>query len=475
MLNYGTDIFRTNTAHTKPEEAYKVRQQLEELDKLRVEHGANVGLKVDLPGPKIRSKNEENITLKPGEEFAVVGSNSDYIDTKQEIPVTDQAFEIIENLEVGSIVKFDDGTIPCKIVKKYDGLLILEHTGNTENTIKPNKGINFPGARLNTSSIGPDDKTFMRAAILSGVVDYFGLSFVNQLSDMHSYNTAFEEIKKEIASLRTQYYNLDHDLINTYYDLVDPNSKISSFMKLRALQKIFRERPLKSAPRRIAKIETMFGVENAEEIVKNSDGILWARGDFGAETEEVVWLRAQLHVRALCKKHNKPFLVATQMFETLGEDKKASRAEATDAGFTVFLRAAAMTSKETAMDDPILVTRVQGELLRDAQRLVFEGLADWQVTAKSNSSYLDSKRNYTRLKHPELPGQDIILIRSDDERTLDELAKIVQNEVIIFVSSRKDLLYKSTFNFAVFGVYAPENQSEKEVLELLSSYRISKK
>jgi len=133
-----------------------------------------------------------------------------------------------------------------------------------------------------------------------------------------------------------------------------------------------------------------------------------------------------------------------------------------------------MTSKETAMDDPVLVTRVQGEVLREAQKLLFEELADWQITATSNSSYFDSKRNYLRLKHPELPNQDIILIRSDDEITLDELSKTVQNEVIVFVSSRVDLLYKSTFNFGVFGVHTPKANSMTEVLALLSAYKLEK-
>ena len=127
------------------------------------------------------------------------------------------------------------------------------------------------------------------------------------------------------------------------------------------------------------------------------------------------------------------------------------------------MRAAGMTSKETAMDNPILVSLKQGRLFRRFIKNIFRGIIDWQPSSHKNYSLLETfYPDY--FFHKQLPGHKVFIIRNDDEKVLDELANTTKNEMILFISSRKDLLHKSTLNFGVFGVHY-EKDIEPEAIE----------
>ena len=294
LIKSGVNVFRINFSHAKNEE---ITSYLDTIRKLNSKYNYNVAILADLQGPKIRiGELEEDINLNKGDEISV-NSGKSFIGNKNGIHISYTQFA--RDVKTGNHVLIDDGKYAFEVVrtnnKDKTTLKALNKTW-----LKSRKGVNLPDTKISTPSLTAKDIKDVKFAI-SLEVDWIALSFVRH--------------GKDLIELRK--------IIEKYSDVKIPI---------------------------IAKIEKPEALDNIDNIIKNSDGIMVARGDLGIEipSQEVPLIQKKLvH---LSKKARIPVIIATQMMESMIENLQPTRAEVNDVANSVMDGAdAVMLSAETSI------------------------------------------------------------------------------------------------------------------------------
>jgi len=270
MIKAGVDIFRLNFSHadhkTHRHSIKTIREIAKSLD-------SKTAVLQDISGPKIRiGKINGFLELKRGDKIKLVKSNpvSSY-DLTLTYP------EIIDHVNIGEYVFFADGSIRTKVIDKDQNSLTLEV--KNEGVLSSRKGVNFPHSKLKISAITQKDEKDLAFGAKNGV-DIVAISFVNSKDDILK---AKKILNKNGAS-----------------------------------------------PWVIAKIETKQAVENLDEILEVSDGVMVARGDLGIEVgiEKVPVIQKKIIRKA--NKLKKPVITATQMLLSMVNSPFPTRAEVSD-------------------------------------------------------------------------------------------------------------------------------------------------
>lgn len=227
MIQAGMNVARFNFSHGTHEEQ-KVR--LDKVKETRAKLGVPIGLLLDTKGPEIRIKTFKNgrIELKTDDEFTL---------TTREVEGDEHIVSITydglpADVEVGTRILIDDGLLGFEVLRIENGTDIVCRVQN-DGPLSDRKSINVPGIRLNMPYVSEKDRDDIVFGIQEGI-DFIAASFMRSAADAR----AIKEILKE------------HDA--THIQL-------------------------------IAKIENMEGVNNIEEILKETDGVMVARGDLGVE------------------------------------------------------------------------------------------------------------------------------------------------------------------------------------------------
>lgn len=270
MINAGMDIARLNFSHGTHSEHLKRITQLRALNKSSHRH---IRILLDLEGYRIRIGDLKNeLPLKKKQ--IVLLSNKTKGSTNA-IPF-DYDGEIKE-IKKGESIFIDDGNIAL-IVKGYsDGGLLTEVT--IPGILKKHKGINIPGLKIKFSGVTEKDAIDLEFAIKHNI-DYVAQSFVRDENDILP-------IRKLLVS------------------------------RLPACEVI-------------AKIENQQGINNIDEIIKVSDGIMVARGDMGVSIPIYEVPMVQKEIIRKCRKAGKFVITATQMLESMAENLRPTRAEVSD-------------------------------------------------------------------------------------------------------------------------------------------------
>jgi len=294
LIKSGVNVFRINFSHAKNEE---ITSYLDTIRKLNSKYNYNVAILADLQGPKIRiGELEEDINLNKGDEISV-NSGKSFIGNKNGIHINYKRFP--RDVRIGNQVLIDDGKYAFEVVRTNNkDKTTLKALNKT--CLKSRKGVNLPETKISTPSLTVKDIKDVKFAI-SLEVDWIALSFVRH--------------GKDLIELRK--------IIEKYSDVKIPI---------------------------IAKIEKPEALDNIDNIIKNSDGIMVARGDLGIEipSQEVPLIQKKLvH---LSKKARIPVIIATQMMESMIENLQPTRAEVNDVANSVMDGAdAVMLSAETSI------------------------------------------------------------------------------------------------------------------------------
>ncbi len=278
LMLAGMNVARFNFSHDNHQ---LQKEKLERVEKVRKELGLPVATLLDTKGPEIRLQEfaEGKVELKEGQEFTL--TMEDVMGNQDMVSVSYK--NLYKDVKSGTIVLIDDGLIALE-VQRVEGVRIVCKVLNG-GKVSNRKGLNIPGTALTMPYLSETDK----ADILFGARE--GFDFVA---------ASFTRTKEDILEIR--------ELI------ASQNSK----MKI------------------IAKIENMQGIQNLEEILEVSDGIMVARGDMGVEIpiEEVPVLQKEIIKKAnACGKH---VITATQMLESMIQNPRPTRAEATDIANAIY-------------------------------------------------------------------------------------------------------------------------------------------
>jgi pyruvate kinase len=317
LIAAGVDVFRLNLSHGDPsahEDLYHdVRRASERAQKY-------VGILADLPGPKIRVGSMEQGGQEIEEGGEVTITTRDVLGTPTLIP--SQYADLARDVSPGDTVLLDDGNLELEV---------LEVSGSDVNCrvvvggiLKNNKGMNLPGVTVSAPALTEKDRNLARFALGLGV-DFLALSFVRRASDLR----ALREIRSEVGATALL----------------------------------------------VAKIEKAEALREIEEIIREADGIMVARGDLGVELrpEKVPPVQGQLVQMAL--DFEKPVIVATQMLESMTRSPRPTRAEVMDVSNAVSEGAdAVMLSGETAVGAyPMKAVEMMDRVIRETEGYLWPG------------------------------------------------------------------------------------------------------
>ena len=290
LIKEGVDVFRLNFSHadhkTHKASIKKIREIAKKLN-------SKTAILQDISGPKIRIGEIDGVLeLKKGDKIRLVKGKP-----KSKYDLTLSYPEIIDHVKVGEYVFFADGSIRTKVIEKHPDYLVLEVKNS--GVLSSRKGVNFPHSNLKISAITEKDKKDLVFGAKNGI-DIVAISFVNNKNDILK--------AKEI---------LNENGANPWI---------------------------------IAKIETKKAVDNLDEILEVSDGVMVARGDLGIEVglEKVPVIQKKIIRRA--NKLKKPVITATQMLLSMVNSPFPTRAEVSDVANAVMDGSdAVMLSDETTV------------------------------------------------------------------------------------------------------------------------------
>ncbi len=312
MAKAGMNVARINFSHANEKE----RETVEELvSKVNAELGLNIATLYDTKGPDIRTGNFENdkLSLVAGQTIKIV---------KEDVLGNENRFslnfpQLIDQIGVGKTVLLDDGLIRLEVVSKDDQGLVCNIIDSA--IIQSHRGVNIPGVTLNIPFITDEDREDIKYAC-SHNGDFLALSFVSKADDVY-------EVRK---------------LLEDYG---------CTRMKI------------------ITKVETASAIENFDEILAASDGIMIARGDLGVETPMVELPILQKKLLKKAELENKICIVATEMLASMYTNPRPTRAELTDVANAVFDGAdSVMLSGETTVGRfPVEAVKFMAEICENAE------------------------------------------------------------------------------------------------------------
>ena len=298
----GVDVCRLNFSHEQSENHIERYYYIREVAK---SVGRHIGLLLDTKGPEIRTHtfkpdefgNNKKYTITQGAKVTIV-TNKEIIGDETTFSVTYEG--LYNDVEVGGKILIDDGYLELEVLSKDPATKNIEAVAKNTYTISNRKGVNVPNTVLNMPFISEKDRGDIIIACKHDF-DYIAASFTRRAQDVLDIRAILEEQGK-------------------------PDIKI------------------------IAKIENQEAIDNLDEIIAATDGIMVARGDLGVEVpaEEVPSLQKEMVYK--CQVMGKIVVVATQMLESMQTNPRPTRAEVGDVANAVYEGAdSTMLSGESAI------------------------------------------------------------------------------------------------------------------------------
>ncbi|MFN3345153.1 MAG: pyruvate kinase [Chloroherpetonaceae bacterium] len=310
LVQAGMDVARLNFSHGIHADHKAHIEMVREASKIT---GKQIAILQDLQGPKIRIGDlEKTVLLKQGDRFTI--TTKEILGTFERVSTSYK--EIVKDVRPGDRILMDDGLLEVRVLDKTDTDVITEVV--IGGLLKSKKGLNLPGVNISVPSLSEKDIQDVYFG-LDNNVDLIALSFVRSAQD--------------IQDLR-QIINLHRK--DTWI---------------------------------VAKIERPEAITNLEQIVDAANAVMVARGDLGVEMKTSSVPILQKRIVQVCNAKYKPVIIATQMLESMTENPRPTRAEASDVANAVFDGTdAVMLSGETASGKyPIETVRTMSEIISNVE------------------------------------------------------------------------------------------------------------
>jgi pyruvate kinase len=400
LAKAGVDVFRINFSHATEEEAMNRIAWIRDAEKTL---GRSLAIMGDLPGPKIRiSEVKPETILEKDQKFTV--SKSIRLGDVHGCGINQPS--VLDNLEEGAEVFIDDGTIKLVVDKKIDDG--VETTVVVGGLLKPRKGFSAEGIALKSAGVTDQDKKAIEL-LVSQEIDSIAVSFVQSAQD-----------------------------IRNVKELLPVDSKILL----------------------IAKIETAGGVENAEEILEESGGMMVARGDLGLAIPIAKVPFIQKRLIDLCVRHAKPVITATQMLESMISKPIPTRAEVGDVANANLDRTdAVMLSAETAEGKfPVETVEIMVKIIQEAVGQV--SVYEYKERKTISNAITDSVGAIG-----DLIGGKLIIAFTESGRTARRISRHRHQLPIIAVSPNASTIRRLNFTWGVYPKLISEINNFEEMLE----------
>ena len=413
LINAGMNVCRLNFSHGDYEEHGARIKNIREAVKIT---GKRVAILLDTKGPEIRTNDMENgaITMKIGDSVRI--SMTEVLGTNEKFSITYP--ELINDVNVGSHILLDDGLIDLEVTDIDRDANEIVTVVKNEGVLKNKKGVNVPGVSVNLPGITEKDANDIRFGIGQGI-DFIAASFVRRASDVLEITKILEEENATHIQITPQ-------------------------------------------------IENQEGIDNIDEILKVSDGLMVARGDMGVEipTEDVPVVQ-----KALIKKCNalgKPVITATQMLDSMQRNPRPTRAEANDVANAIYDGTdAVMLSGETAAGDyPLEAVQTMARIaVRTEETLVNQDSFALKLYSKTDmTEAIGQSVGHTARNL----GIQTIVAATESGHTARMISKYRPKAHIVAITFSEQKARSLSLSWGVYATVADKPSSTDEMFNLAS-------
>lgn len=405
MVENGMNVARINFSHADDIEK---KETVELVHKINKELKTNIGILYDTKGPDFRTgvvKNDE-IVLKEGKTIRIV--KDDIVGTEKEITVNYK--EALDEINVDDIILLEDGLMKLLVVDKdKKGLTCSIVVGGN---LGSRKGVNVPGVNLNMPFISDQDKEdIIYACHHDG--DFLALSFVSSKEDI----LAVKEILKA--------ENSDMQIIS--------------------------------------KVESNTALDNLDDIIEYSDGIMVARGDLGVEVPMQQLPIIQKQIIKKCRKAGKFCIVATEMLASMYKSARPTRAEVTDIANAVLdgTDAVMLSGETTTGKYPIDAVRYMAEIVENT-----ENYLDYEKIVKTDYT-LDVTDTIARsvVDASNMLDVKVILAATLSGFTAKKISNLRPKTIILAECPTEKVAHSLALRFGVYATLLPVYESTDELIE----------
>jgi pyruvate kinase len=411
MLN-GLNVARLNFSHGTHEEHKK---RIDIIKKLREELDLPIAIMLDTKGPEIRIKTFKNgeVTLQTGDIFTLTTREVEGDET-----IVSVSYEgLPKDVSKGTRILIDDGLVELEVIEIVNGTDI-RCTVLNGGTIKDRKGVNVPNVPINLPAVTEKDIEDIKFGIENDV-DFIAASFIRKAEDVLQIRKILEENGGEDIEI-------------------------------------------------ISKIENQQGVDNIDEIIEASDGIMVARGDLGVEIEAEKIPILQKQIIKKCNLAGKPVITATQMLDSMMRNPRPTRAEVTDVANAILDGTdAVMLSGETASGKyPIesVKTMYNIALNTESSSQYLETLQS-KRTLDNHISTTNAISRATCTTAEDLKASAIITATSSGY-TSKAVSKFRPQSPIIAATTSEKVMRKLALVWGVYPVLSKKSENTDEVIDM---------
>ena len=401
LFEAGMNVVRMNTAHADEQGIKNIINNVRSVSR-------HIGLLIDTKGPEVRTTGcDKPITYKTGDVVKIFGRPE--MDTTHDIINLSYA-DFAADVHEGCHILFDDGALDMLVIG-INGPAVVAQVQN-DGVLGSHKSVNVPGVHIALPTLTEKDRKNIKLAIDQDI-DFIAHSFVRSAADVRAVQAILDA------------YNSDIKIIS--------------------------------------KIENQEGVDNIDEIIEASYGIMIARGDLGIEVpiERIPGIQRQI-IRK-CVRAKKPVIVATQMLHTMINNPRPTRAEVTDIANAIYYRTdALMLSGETASGKyPVEAVRTMAAIAEQAEKDKMRE-NDIEVPLSSNCDIREFMA-HSAIEATEKLGVKGIITDASSGNTARNLAAFRGPNPVLAICYNDRLQRLLNLSYGVIPVYQKEHIDPEEL------------
>ena len=403
LFDAGMNVIRMNTAHATPEGIKEIIRNVRKVSR-------HIGILIDTKGPEVRTTAcKQPITYKTGDVVKIFGRPE--MDSEHDI-VNLSYVNFADDVHEGDQILFDDGALAMKVIG-INGPAVIAQVQN-DGVLGSRKSVNVPGVHIDLPALTEKDVQNINLAIDEDI-DFIAHSFVRNASD-----------------------------VNAVQQLLDARG---SDIKI------------------ISKIENQEGVDNIDEIIEASYGIMIARGDLGIEVPIERIPGIQRNLIRKCVQAKKPVIVATQMLHTMIDNPRPTRAEVTDIANAIYYRTdALMLSGETATGKyPVEAVATMAQIAEQAEKDKLK--ENYIVIQMSDNGDVREFLAHSAIEATERLGVKGIITDSSTGQTARNLAAFRGPNPVLAICYNEKLQRLLNLSYGVTPVYQKEQISQPDLFK----------
>ncbi len=409
LVKNGLNVIRLNMSHGDYEEQLNRVKTIREINQ---EIGSNVAVLLDTKGPEVRTGlfAEKKVLLEKGKKVTI--TMEDVVGTAEKFTVSYKG--LANDLSVGDTVLLDDGYVSVEVLEINGDDIICEILNS--GYMKDRRGVNVPGVTLNFEFMSEKDKSDIIWACENNL-DFIAASFIRNKKDM-------QEILDVVASQNDKHIQI------------------------------------------VPKIESQEGVQNFDEILELSDGIMVARGDLGVEVPAEDVPVIQKDIIEKCNKQGKFVITATQMLESMQNNPRPTRAEVSDVFNAVMdgTDAVMLSGESAAGEYPAEAVKVQALITEKA-----EGSYNYEAflssVAKEIKPTAESLVSYSVVSTSDaLEDVKLIIAVTNSGATARSISRLKPRTPVLAVTPNEDVIRSLALNYGVIPAYMEKQSNVDDML-----------